>query len=101
MWPNPQETADLATFTEEILNGKLHFLWNAWTEVNAGFIQSSILGPWLFFIYKNHSADGLYLNVKLFAHDTSLFYVVHDIHSTTNDLKTINGWSFQRVLILI
>ena len=26
MWPNPQETADLATFTEEILNGKLHFL---------------------------------------------------------------------------
>ena len=26
MWPNPQETADLVTFTEKILNGKLHFL---------------------------------------------------------------------------
>ena len=26
MLPNPQETADLVTFTEEILNGKLHFL---------------------------------------------------------------------------
>ena len=26
MWPNPQETADLGTFTEEILNEKLHFL---------------------------------------------------------------------------
>ena len=26
MWPNPQETADLVTFTEEILNRKLHFL---------------------------------------------------------------------------
>ena len=26
MSPNPQEPADLATFTEEILNGKLHFL---------------------------------------------------------------------------
>ena len=25
MWPNPQETADLVTFTEEVLNGKLHF----------------------------------------------------------------------------
>ena len=25
MWPNPQETADLVTFTGEILNGKLHF----------------------------------------------------------------------------
>ena len=23
MWPNPQETADLVTLTEEILNGKL------------------------------------------------------------------------------
>ena len=23
--PNPQETADLVTFTEEILNGKLQF----------------------------------------------------------------------------
>ena len=27
MWPNPQEIADLVTFTEEILNEeKLHFL---------------------------------------------------------------------------
>ena len=26
MWPNPQETADLVTFTKEILNGKLYFL---------------------------------------------------------------------------
>ena len=26
MLPNPQDTADLVTFTEEILNGKLHFL---------------------------------------------------------------------------
>ena len=27
MWPNPQFPADLVTFTEEILNGKLHFLY--------------------------------------------------------------------------
>ena len=26
MWPNPQFPANLVTFTEEILNGKLHFL---------------------------------------------------------------------------
>ena len=26
MWPNPQETSYLVTFTEETLNGKLHFL---------------------------------------------------------------------------
>ena len=28
MWPNPQFPADVVTFTEEILNGKLHFLSN-------------------------------------------------------------------------
>ena len=26
MWPNPRDTADLVTFTEEIVNGKLHVL---------------------------------------------------------------------------
>ena len=26
MWPNPQFPADLVKFTEEIFNGKLHFL---------------------------------------------------------------------------
>ena len=25
MWPNPQETTDLVSFTEEVLNGKVHF----------------------------------------------------------------------------
>ena len=30
MWPYPQDTADLVTFTEENLNGKLHFLCSAW-----------------------------------------------------------------------
>ena len=31
MCPNPKETADLVTFTEEILNGKIHFLCSAIT----------------------------------------------------------------------
>ena len=26
MWPNPLKSADLVTFIEEILNGKLYFL---------------------------------------------------------------------------
>ena len=29
MWPNPQFPADLVTFTEVMLNGKLHFLCSA------------------------------------------------------------------------
>ena len=26
MWPNPKVTTDLVTYTEEIINGNLHFL---------------------------------------------------------------------------
>ena len=35
MWPNPQVTADLVKFTEEILNGKLLFLCSTviWEQV--------------------------------------------------------------------
>ena len=33
MWPNPQETEDLVTFTEEIFNGKLQFC-TVWNEPN-------------------------------------------------------------------
>ena len=38
MWPNPQETEDLVTFTEEILNGKLHFLCSV-TKVNQNRVE--------------------------------------------------------------
>ena len=34
MWPNPQETADLITFTEKNLNGKLNFLCSEFFGVN-------------------------------------------------------------------
>ena len=33
MLSNPQETVDLVTFTEEILNRKLHFLRSEFFEV--------------------------------------------------------------------
>ena len=35
MWPNPQESAALVTSTEDILNGKLHYLCKAW-QIFAG-----------------------------------------------------------------
>ena len=33
MWPNPQKTADLVTFNEEILNGKLDLLYSAYGDL--------------------------------------------------------------------
>ena len=41
-WPNPQFPADLVTFTEEILNGKLHFLCSV-TRLLNGWISDSPL----------------------------------------------------------
>ena len=34
MWPNPRGATHLVTFTEKILNGKVHFLCSALTIIN-------------------------------------------------------------------
>ena len=36
MWPKVQETADLVTFTEKILNGNCHFLCGVTTSICVG-----------------------------------------------------------------
>ena len=70
-----------------------------WTNIEAGVIQVSILGPLFFLTYINNLSDGLTSNPKLFADDTSLFSVIHNINSTANDLNSdlmkISNWAFQ------
>ena len=77
------------------LNGQNSF----WTNVHAEILQGHILGPPLYLIHINDLADGLLSNVKLFAHGTSLFLVVHDVHAPArelkDDLKKINKYAFQ------
>ena len=68
--------------------------------LTAGVFQGSVLGPLLFFIYINDLTDVLTSIVKLFADDTSLFGVTHDISASTKehneDFNKINNWAFQR-----
>ena len=45
MWPNLQKTADLVTFTEEIFNGKLHFLCSGKYIFHYFLKQESLLSP--------------------------------------------------------
>ena len=50
MWPNPQKTADLVTFTEEILNAKLHFFSSVYTLLLFwDFCWKSLIPVWLFY----------------------------------------------------
>ena len=70
-----------------------------WTNVHAGVPQGSILGPLLFLININDLLDNLTSNAKLFADDTSLFSVVHDVSTSAknlnDDLKKVNDWALQ------
>ena len=56
-------------------------------SVNVGAPHGSILGLLLFLIYINDLADGLSSNAKLFADNTSLFSVIHDVGTSANELN--------------
>ena len=65
-----------------VLNGQN----SSWVNIEAGVPQGSITGPLLFLININDLPDNQSTNVKLFADDSSLFSVVHDI-ATSSDLN--------------
>ena len=48
MWPNPQETADLVTFTDENLNRKLHFLCSVFSFLKFIFYSLTLFRMGLF-----------------------------------------------------
>ena len=66
-----------------VLNGQN----SSWANVEAGLPEGSILGRLLFLIYINGLPDNLSTNLKLFADDTSLFSVAHDIATSSCDLN--------------
>ena len=70
-----------------------------WANVEAGVPQGFNLGPLLFLIYINNLPGNLSTNVKLFADDVSLFFVVHNITISScdlnYDLNRVREWGFQ------
>ena len=72
---------------------KINEKHSSWTNLEAGVLQESILGPLFFLIYGSTS------NLELFAEDSSLFSVVQNRNSTANnlnnDLMKINDSAFQ------
>ena len=59
MWPNPQFPADLITLSEEILNGKLYFLYSG-TSASLQFVD-------VFMMYRSTALveNGLTKNIPL------------------------------------
>ena len=92
----------LETLTDFLKDRKQRVVLNgqnsSWANVEAGIPQGSILGSLLFLIYINDLPDNLSTNVKLFADDTSLFSVVHDIATSScdlnYDLNRVREWAF-------
>ena len=79
MWPNLQETADLVTFTEEILNAKLHFLCNANTTLK--FKTQEILKKYM-------QSFGLVLRVQYARKDFKTISVKLRLCRVQDSLKT-------------
>ena len=77
------------------MNGKV----SNWEDITAGVSKGSILGPLMLFIYINERAACLSSNAKIFADDTSLLSVTHDIdtfaNKLNNDSAKISNWAIQ------
>ena len=104
MWPNPRETADLVTFTAEILNGKLHFLCSAClsfltdkvlkefnegllTEISCGVSHGPILGPLLFLICVSDMLQVETSTLLLYTDDSLIMYQDEEIKQVEKKLN--------------
>ena len=82
-------------YQRTVINGKS----SAWSPIQAGVPQGSVLGPLLFLLYINDLLDGMKSDARIFADDTSLFVVVDDPKSSyeilSHDLRLVEEWAKQ------
>ena len=87
---------DFLSFRKQrvVLNGQA----SPCVNIEGGVPQGSILGPLLFVIYINDLSDDLSTTPKLFADDTSLFFIVQNVYISAshlnNDLSKISNRAF-------
>ena len=70
-----------------------------WASVEAGVPQGSILGPLLFLIYINDIVRNIGATIRLFADDSSLYFVVDSPLTSAAILNTdlaIGNWADAR-----
>ena len=83
-------------FHQVVLNGHI----SEWLPLKAGVPQGSILCPLFFVIHIKDLSVDIVSTVKLFADYTSLFPIVYDPNTSTNelnkDLQKISEWAYQR-----
>ena len=65
----------------------LHGQCSSWVDIRARVPQSSVTEPLLFLIYLNDLPNGLTSKCKLFADDTCLFSVVHEVSTSASDIN--------------
>ena len=74
MWTNPKETLDLVTFTEEILNGKLHCLFCVKYSSTENVFGTMRLQTFFAFFY------GLNAKLECFYDFFAINFVILEIH---------------------
>ena len=92
MWSNPQETADLLTFTEKILNGKFRFLcsdWIGWWHWS--IIEFSIIFVCSWFINIVFSKKLLDFSATFVSLERSFPFSINDILVWAVTLSPKNG----------